>query len=36
MPYTSGCNMEGFLNIPGFSVSQVSAYASIAQGSEYG
>ena len=27
--------LEGFWNIPGFRICQVSAYASIAQGSQY-
>ena len=34
--YASGCNYGRVLNIPGFRVCQVSAYASVAQGSEYG
>ena len=33
---TSGCNYERVLNISGFRVYQVSAYASVSQGSEYG
>ena len=33
--YASGCNYRRVLNIPGFRVCQVSAYASLAQGSEY-
>ena len=33
--YTQGCNYGSVLNIPGFQMYQVSAYASIAQGSEY-
>ena len=33
--YDSGCNYERVLNIPGLQVCQVSAYASVAQGSEY-
>ena len=34
--YPSGCNYGRVLNIPGFQVFQVSAYASVAHGSEYG
>ena len=34
--YASGFNYESLLNIPGFRVCQVSAYASVAQGSKYG
>ena len=30
-----GCNHGGVLNIPEFQVCQVSAYASVAQGSQY-
>ena len=33
--YGSGCNYERVLNIPGLQVCQASAYASVAQGSEY-
>ena len=32
--YASGCNYGRVLNIPGFRVYQVSAYARVAQGSE--
>ena len=32
--YASGCNCGRVLNIPGFRVSQLSAYGSVAQGSE--
>ena len=31
-----GCSYGRVLNIPGFRVYHVSAYASVAQGSEYG
>ena len=34
--YMSGYNYGRVLNILGFRVCQVSAYASVAQGSEYG
>ena len=34
--YESGCNYGRVLNIPGFRVCQVSAYASGVQGFEYG
>ena len=33
--YASGCNYVRVLNIPGFRLCQISAYASVAQGSEY-
>ena len=33
--YGSGCNYERVLNIPELQVCQVSAYAIVAQGSEY-
>ena len=33
--YVLGCNYGKVLNIPGFRVGQVSAYASVAQDSEY-
>ena len=33
--YVSGCNYGKILNIPGFQVYQVSAYASVTQGFEY-
>ena len=33
--YPLGCNYGRVLNIPGFRVCQVSAYASVEQGSKY-
>ena len=33
--YASGYNYGRILDIPGFRACQVSAYASVAQGSEY-
>ena len=33
--YTSRCDYGGALNIPGFRVCQVYAYAGVAQGTEY-
>ena len=33
--YVLGCDHGRALNIPGFRVCQVSAYASVSQGSEY-
>ena len=33
--YASGCNYGRVLNIPGFQVCQISAYATVAQGPEY-
>ena len=33
--YVSGCNYGRVMSIPGFRVCQVSAYASVLQGSEY-
>ena len=33
--YMSRYNYESVLNFPGFRLGQVSAYASVAQGSEY-
>ena len=33
--YASSCNNGSVLNIPGFQICQVSAYTSVAQGSEY-